>query len=58
MLHYKIIMIIVRCIAIYLHTLLQKYAVLRSAAKTGNVTEVENLIQSGIYIDCTENTVS
>ena len=58
MLHYKLIMTIVRCIAIYLHTLLQKYAVLRSAAKTGNVTEVENLIQSGIYIDCTENTVS
>ena len=56
MLHYQIILIIVCCN--YLHTLLQKYAMLRSAAKTGNVTEVENLTQSGIYVDCTENIVS
>ena len=56
MLHYKIITIIVRCN--YLHTLLQKYAALHPAAKTGNVIEVENLIQSGIYINYTEIIVS
>ena len=36
----------------------EKCAALYSAAHTGNVTEVEKLIQSGVYVDYTEDMVS
>ena len=37
----------------YVHMLLQKSHKLYFAAMFGNVTEVEELIQSGVYVDST-----
>ena len=37
---------------------LQKADKLFSAAKTGNAAETEKLVQSGVYVDYTNNKVS
>ena len=42
----------------YVHMLLQKSLELYFAAMAGNVTEVEELIQSGAYVDSTNDVVS
>ena len=37
---------------------LQKANELLSAAETGNAAETEKLVQSGVYVDSTDNIVS
>ena len=42
------------CMYMHVHMLLQKGYKLHSAATTGNVAETKRLIQSGVYVNCTE----